>query len=530
MAIYTTFFLCRPEELPGGFPGWQPPLATPVRRELRNPFTGQVVVVESREPQWPEDASWRSCSCAVAGAESPLIGRRSAPIPRPGIQRRIAAMGCMLSRVSMVAVLATLLACEQHRLGSRSNQDSALTPNWDSSSALTWDSESAPDLGQADAAADVPTSIDVSVPQPDLAAADTSIDRGTTSLCGNDVLDPGEDCEDGNLGAGDGCDPSCHYESDPYRNCGNGRIDPGEVCDDGNRRSGDGCDDKCCSEGCFACTLGCIAPRKCGCGNRMLESGEECDDGNTLPGDGCNQFCRKESPTCGNGVLDPGEQCDDGNRVNGDGCDAGCRFDPPDLICKLGASVCADGEVTGKETCDDGNVFGGDGCSPKCSVEPGYFCPTPGKPCLPIPDPSGCGDGLLAPWEACDDGINDGRYDGCNPDCTKGPRCGDGIVQTEHELCDEGSGNGGFYGGCRLDCKPASYCGDGRVDLGYEKCDDGINDVTYGPGCTPQCTLPARCGDGVVQPQFGEECDDGADANGLGDRCSSDCRLTMVRM
>jgi hypothetical protein len=56
MAIYTTFFLCRPEELPGGFPGWRLPLAKPVRRKVRNPFTGEVSVVESREPEWPDEA------------------------------------------------------------------------------------------------------------------------------------------------------------------------------------------------------------------------------------------------------------------------------------------------------------------------------------------------------------------------------------------------------------------------------------------------------------------------------------------
>jgi hypothetical protein len=56
MAIYTTFFLCRPEELSGGFPGWRLPLAKPVRRKFRNPFTGEESVVETREPDWPEDA------------------------------------------------------------------------------------------------------------------------------------------------------------------------------------------------------------------------------------------------------------------------------------------------------------------------------------------------------------------------------------------------------------------------------------------------------------------------------------------
>jgi hypothetical protein len=56
MAIYTTFFLCKPEELPGGFPGWRLPLRKPVRREFRNPFTGELSVVETHDPGWPEDA------------------------------------------------------------------------------------------------------------------------------------------------------------------------------------------------------------------------------------------------------------------------------------------------------------------------------------------------------------------------------------------------------------------------------------------------------------------------------------------
>jgi hypothetical protein len=56
MAIYTTFFLCRPEDLPVGFPGWRLPLVLPVRREFRNPFTGEVAVVETRLPEWPDGA------------------------------------------------------------------------------------------------------------------------------------------------------------------------------------------------------------------------------------------------------------------------------------------------------------------------------------------------------------------------------------------------------------------------------------------------------------------------------------------
>lgn len=57
MAIYTTFFLCDPVELLDGFPGWRMPLDNPVRREVRNPFTGEMMVIESRAPEWPDSAA-----------------------------------------------------------------------------------------------------------------------------------------------------------------------------------------------------------------------------------------------------------------------------------------------------------------------------------------------------------------------------------------------------------------------------------------------------------------------------------------
>jgi len=65
-----------------------------------------------------------------------------------------------------------------------------------------------------------------------------------TAICGNGVVDPGEECDDGNLLDGDGCSANCTVEPpDPY--CGDGKLDPGEECDDGNNVDGDGCDADC---------------------------------------------------------------------------------------------------------------------------------------------------------------------------------------------------------------------------------------------------------------------------------------------
>jgi hypothetical protein len=87
-----------------------------------------------------------------------------------------------------------------------------------------------------------------------------------------------------------------------------------------------------------------------------------------------------------------------------------------------------------------------------------------------------CGNGVKDPGEQCDNGVNDGSYGTCNPNCTL-----------------------------------ASYCGDG-IKNGPEVCDNGASNVplaaAYGPGvCTSSCTFAPYCGDGRVQTQFGEQCD-----------------------
>jgi cysteine-rich repeat protein len=59
-------------------------------------------------------------------------------------------------------------------------------------------------------------------------------------FCGDGIQSPDEECDDGNVISGDGCDYLCRHEE-----CGNGRVDVGEECDDGNLDSGDGCDSGC---------------------------------------------------------------------------------------------------------------------------------------------------------------------------------------------------------------------------------------------------------------------------------------------
>ncbi len=247
-------------------------------------------------------------------------------------------------------------------------------------------------------------------------------------ICGNGVVDVGETCDDGNLAAGDGCSAICGVEF-----CGNAVLDPGEQCDDGNATAGDGCSTLCAFEV---------------CGNGVLDPGEQCDDANTTAGDGCSASCNAE--VCGNGIPDPGEACDDGNLLVGDGCSATCTVE-----------ICGNGVVDFGESCDDGNTTAGDGCSASCSLE-------------------ACGNGVLDPMEQCDDGNVEGG-DGCSPICAA-EICGNGVVDPG-ESCDDGGTDGGD--GCSAACS-SEICGNGRLDVG-EACDDG--NVVPGDGCSSLCNV-----------------------------------------
>ena len=54
--------------------------------------------------------------------------------------------------------------------------------------------------------------------------------------------------------------------------------------------------------------------------------------------------------------------------------------------------------------------------------------------CLPT-----CGDAVVSLGEQCDDGVNDGGYGECGPDCVLSEYCGDGVLQEEYEDCDDGN-------------------------------------------------------------------------------------------
>ena len=110
--------------------------------------------------------------------------------------------------------------------------------------------------------------------------------------------------------------------------------------------------------------------------------------------------------------------------------------------------------------------------------------------------------------------------------CTPGTSvCGDGILRSECEQCDDGAANSDTTAdACRTTCRVAS-CGDGTVDSG-EECDDGNTDDCDGCDAFCRVELGLGCGDGVPNAACGEPCDDGNAV--AGDGCSPTCALERV--
>lgn len=161
--------------------------------------------------------------------------------------------------------------------------------------------------------------------------------------------------------------------------CGDGVIDPEEECDDGDMMVADGCSG-CRIDPLYTCTG---QPSDCyKCGDGFINPGEECDSGEDLgnPSPGCSPVCKVEpgwmcfgeptlcGPLCGDGMwLDTtipevtvgfAEGCDDGNLVNGDGCDSSCEVED-DCECigmPPGISTCACG--LGTSTSDSSGSSG----------------------------------------------------------------------------------------------------------------------------------------------------------------------------
>ena len=250
---------------------------------------------------------------------------------------------------------------------------------------------------------------------------------------------------------------------------GDGTVDSGEACDDGNSDNGDGCsrlgEVECgwsCSETLGDNELG-LGASKCvqSCGNGVIdfELGEECDTG----GDGSTCCTAPSSATPGCRLAASASCC------GGECCSSGGEQLPTSSLCANGTSHCAGGAcvVTGacdiyinlqidaaacpvrkSEPCRPICAFiNSDGAMAGCSLvtdsafasfDNGVACQTAnGRPggcwdgaCLVPGTPKGskatCGNGVLEPFEECDD----------NSTCCVGCRLAQGAY-CSGECCDD---------------------------------------------------------------------------------------------
>jgi cysteine-rich repeat protein len=162
--------------------------------------------------------------------------------------------------------------------------------------------------------------------------------------------------------------------------CGNNEVEGGETCDDGNQAAGDGCSSNCQDEGCIADTAGYPDTPLCDDGQdctydacntdtHSCEHELNCEDGNECTVDACvNEACVHTQ----NDAL-----CDDDNSCTldicgGFGCTYGLANGPCDdgLSCTTG-DACSGGECAGTNACPSGQTCsatsgvcedGGGGC------------------------------------------------------------------------------------------------------------------------------------------------------------------------
>lgn len=402
-------------------------------------------------------------------------------------------------------------------------------------------------------------------PEPGTACTTPAGVEGTCQLevcrpltCGNGTVESGEDCDDGNLVGGDGCEPHCVFSCRLSSEC-----DDGEECNGEESCTGHACrpgtplaNGTVCGDGLVCLDGACVSG---GCGDGVVAGAEECDDANDVDGDGCDgdctwtcegddecndlrlcngtetcdtgrHVCLAGTPagdgtpcttsegldgacrgglcapdTCGNGAPETGEECDDGNLVPDDGCEADCTW-----TCE-GDPECADTRFcNGAETCDVGTHT----CAAGTPPAEGTPCDRDGDPltrdlCLGgFCTLSSCGDLWVddARGEQCDDG-NATAGDGCEADCS-------------------------------WTCETSADCDDLDACSGTETCNTGTHvcragtplpdgtDCTTAGGAAGRCRsgVCARegCGDGTVQT--GEECDDGNTI--AGDGCETDCQYS----
>ncbi|MFA6523802.1 MAG: hypothetical protein WCS85_05550 [Candidatus Peribacteraceae bacterium] len=210
----------------------------------------------------------------------------------------------------------------------------------------------------------------------------------STTLCGNSILEPGEQCERGiacPVGSGCSnclCNNYASSSSSPLL-CGNAKLDAGELCDKGFP----------CPEG-YRCTT-------CKCLLDTFLFSPSSVTGNSSTVLSSSRSLSSASGLCGNGKIDAGEICE----VNV-GCPYGKKCEACACIFRRASSSLP------SQKCGNGKMEGSEMCESFVPCPTGFECSTTCL-CKRLPSPAVCGNGVLDSGEDCDSGYT----------CPTGTRC-----------------------------------------------------------------------------------------------------------
>ncbi len=182
-------------------------------------------------------------------------------------------------------------------------------------------------------------------------------------ICGNNVIDNGEKCDDGNTVSGDGCSATCTIESASIK-----------IVKDDNDNHDDTQSVKANEKATFTITVTNI-------GEKILKDVEITDAKEA----NCNRSANETKNMYNGNLFDAGESfsytCVDTKVSSGytntahvsaksiDDKNTVSDSDSTVITLQVPEPVCGNGKLESNEKCDDGNTVSGDGCSATCTIE-----------------------------------------------------------------------------------------------------------------------------------------------------------------